>query len=234
MSALGRGIVAGFAAGAVLASGAASAGQLLTNGGFETGSFSGWNAISDGGTSGCLSNVWLANTTGAQGCTSYGAPTPAPASGHFAAYNTFDGQAGSYQLAQSFLAPSTIVSATLSFADTYTMSNYTWALRTLEVQIYDGTNTKLLQTIYSATIGPNAKQGWNTVTADMTSALRADAGQRVTLRLSELVPGNYTGAAGFGLDDVSVIVADNVPEPATGYVFGMALLGLTVLRRRHA
>jgi hypothetical protein len=55
--------------------------ELVTNGGFETGTFAGWTAVNNGGSSGCGSNVWEVNSTAYQGCQSSGITLAAPISG---------------------------------------------------------------------------------------------------------------------------------------------------------
>jgi hypothetical protein len=206
----------------------ASATELLTNGGFETGNFSGWTAVSNGGTSGCGSNVWTVNATGSEGCGGIAAPI----SGTYAAFNTFDGQQGSYQLSQSFTVPNGVQAATLSFLDEYQMS-YFGSPRVLEVQLFNGTNTTLLQTLYSTVPPSEGSQAWTLISTDVTTALAADAGQTVTFRLTETEPDSYSGPANFGIDNISLTVTSNVPEPATLALLATAMTGLGLRKRRR-
>ena len=159
--------------------------DLVTNGGFETGDFTGWTVVSNNGNGGCGNNVWVVNTTGAQGCQNNGTTVAAPISGSYAAFNTFDGTNANYSLSQTIALPGSIGSAMLSFMDEYHMS-YSGMLRTFRVDLYDATNTNLLSNLYLETAGFNANVGWTTHNLDVSTALAAEAGNTVTLRFSEV------------------------------------------------
>lgn len=224
-------LLAGPAIGLAFLAAPAGAGELVTNGGFETGDFTGWTPVNDGGTAGCGVNVWTVNSTGAQGCSGL-TPTPAPNDGTFAAYNTFDGDAVNYTLSQTLAIPTDAIGGTLSFEDTVHLNN-NGNPRTVQFDIYDATNTTLLQTLYSQAY-TTGSQGWTTFTADASAALLADAGETVTLRLTNFVPDSYAGPGGFGVDDISLNAVEAAPEPASLALLGAGLLGLARTRRRKS
>jgi hypothetical protein len=203
--------------------------DLITNGGFEAGNFSGWTAVNNGVSGGCGTNNWEVNSTGHQGCTGNGTTTAAPISGSFAAFNTFDGGAANYTLSQSFVLPESILSATLSFMDELHMG-MSGTLRTFRVDLYDATNTNLLFNFYLEQPSGFENQAWTTHSLDVSAALIAEAGQTVTLRFTNVIPQAFTGPAGFGLDSISLDTT--VPEPTTIALLGLGLFGFAAARRR--
>ncbi|MGR9053198.1 MAG: hypothetical protein ACU84J_11160, partial [Gammaproteobacteria bacterium] len=102
----------------------AEAVELLINGNFETGDFSGWTATANG-TGGCdtdwnVSSIGGSTATGCQPGVFGGNFPGAPGEGTFSAYNSFDGDAPQqFRLTQSFVVPVNIGNATLSWIETY-------------------------------------------------------------------------------------------------------------------
>jgi len=203
--------------------------ELVTNGGFETGSFAGWSVINTGN-GGCGTNAWTVNGTGAHGCTNNVGNMPAPSSGSFAAYNTFDGPASTMSIAQQ-ISIGNFNTASLSFLNTVRM-NIRGLARTLSIDIYDITNTNLLANLFSQSY-QNINQGWSANLLDVSAQLAGLKGQTATLRVSTIIPQSFTGPAGFGIDDIS-LTTTNVPTPTTLALLGLGLVGLGFSRRKKA
>ncbi|MGI9590621.1 MAG: PEP-CTERM sorting domain-containing protein [Myxococcota bacterium] len=210
--------------------GSARAVSVLTNGGFEAGDLSGWSTSGLGTSGFCPNDLrdWNVDASGlGTGCS----PVGDPPGGSFAAYVMNDGTAGTvYQLSQTFIVPSTVLAADLSWSQSI-VSNYSGLPRTFEVQLYDQFSA-LLATVFSTPIAfSDPDPLWTTRTLDLTSLLASQAGNPVELRFVNAIPDAWTGPAGLGLDDVSIEVL--VPEPSTAALLGAALVALAGGRRRR-
>jgi PEP-CTERM motif len=195
----------------------AEAVQLVTNGGFETGTLAGWTT-SGLGSGSCPSapQDWNVSSSSNTGCSGVSNPN----SGTYAAYVMNDGPGPlTYQLFQTISDPASIMGGTLSFE--WTSANTSDAGRTLTVSLA-GT------TVFNrSTYGDF---DWSTVTTDISALLAAHAGTSITLEIDNYIPQTWSGAAGLGLDDVSIVAT--VPEPATFALLGAAVTGLGLARRR--
>jgi hypothetical protein len=185
------------------AAAAAAPVELITNGGFETGSFVGWTPSTTIGTPYC--STWIINAC------NFGAPTE----GSSAAWNGFDGSGpGVYRLDQTVTIPAG--PATLTWDD------YAWASllfatlpRTAEVQIRDASGVTVLATPHSFTApaGTLTDTGWVSHSVDVS----AFAGQTVQITFLQTIPENFSGPGGYGLDNVH-LVANTLTEGAhAGY-----------------
>jgi extracellular elastinolytic metalloproteinase len=169
--------------------------ELVTNGGFETGDFTGWTVANTG------VGAWHINDgTFVQGL---GGPE-APIDGRFDAV-FYENGASTGLVSQPFVVPADITTATLSWADRvrnfagdYSVPNQQWRVRVLDAA------GNVLQEVFSTKPGdPLDQPGPNLRSADLTSLLQGLAGQ--TVRLSFEVADNLF-FFNVSLDDVSLVV----------------------------
>jgi len=194
--------------------------QLISNGGFETGNLSGWSTSGLGsGICPSHNNDWNVATASNTGCE----PVANPSGSTYAAYVMNDGVGPvSYVLSQNFFVASGTTGGTLSFD--WTSSN-------------ESDNTRTLSVILGETVVFNSTTfgifGWKNVSIDISAALAAYAGNNISLRFVNYIPDTWTGAAGLGLDNVSLNTSGtDVPEPASIALLGLGLAGLAATRRR--
>lgn len=207
--------------------------QLVVNGGFETGTLGAWSTSGLGaGTCPTAPHDWNVQNNGSGASTGCN-PVANPLGSTYAAYVMNDGNAAglTYRLFQDIFIPLGTLSGTLSFWDT--SDNVSDAGRTLSARFYtaDG-STLLFQAFTESTF--SGVLTWETHSVDVSSFLAANAGTTVQLEFDNTIPGVWTGAAGLGLDNVSLLaeVVTQVPEPTSIALAGLAFLGMAAARRR--
>lgn len=232
------------AAMALLAFGAvtASANEVLVNGNFETGNFSGWTVSSSESSPFTAAfmdgqNSATANSTSGQPAwfvrnkpATYWSSAATPISG-YSAFNGFDGSGGNFTLSQAFTTTGSIGTAALGFTFG-TQAQYSGSNRTFSVDIMNAAGTTSLANLYAFVLPQNVTD-WtlHTISQDVAAKLNMLGAGSYRLQFTENVPGNYTGPAQFGIDNISLNITNNVPEPASVALVAAALLGVAGVRR---
>jgi len=171
--------------------------ELLENGSFETGDFSGWTATT-------LGDSQLTPWTVGPGGGGFFFNS-SPADGTYSAFNGFDGVVGvRYQLYQEATIPRFVSPVlTTNHRIVYSGNGFGTQPRTLSISVRD-TNGELLQTLYSETIphalAPPTDLGWNRQTFDLSGY----EGRTVRIQFTQTIPETYTGPALFEVDGVSL------------------------------
>jgi hypothetical protein len=214
----------------------ASAVELLTNGGFETGTLAGWTA-STTLASLCCDNRF-ANGSGVSnvGTGSSNAPLPV-ISGNYSLYGDFDGSGpGKIGLTNSFTNSTNYSSAILSF-DFQTGGGQFGSseVRNLTAGFNVGNSTYIAYTYDLPSYSSYPDNPLVHVSVDVTSLLDSLPFGAVLFDLERVVPGNFTGPATFVADNFSLQVSSAVPEPSTWamMILGFAGVGFMAYRRRN-
>ncbi len=177
--------------------------NLIANGGFETGDFTGW-VTDPGNTAGRIEvNTGTVDTLVAD-------DPFAPIAGRSDAV-VYSTGASTKQLSQSFLVPSSLTAATVSWADRIATSaaDFSDPNQEYRVQIEDNSGT-VVQVLYSTDPGDSLVQpGPNQRSFDVTALLQSQLGQ--SLRLNFIVQDDQA-AFSVWVDQVSlnVVTAANV------------------------
>lgn len=219
-----KGICFGIICGASLAlAGTAYAGpiELVTNGGFETGTFAGWTNTGAGS--------GLGYTINNGGFDPFGPATPlAPISGGFDAVSSQTG-VGLNTLSQLVTLPGVVRAMTLSWDDR--IQNWANAFsdpnQEFRASLFTGGGA-LIGTLFSTNPGDALIQlGPNARSFNVTALLAPFAGQMIELRFAQQDNLNFFNVT---IDNVSL---SSIPVPGTFAILGASVLGLGMLRRRR-
>lgn len=184
-----------------------SAAELVTNGGFETGNFTGWTAINGSG----AWRTWTVSGSGSGGDDGSGfSPVPTSTAVQQGTRNAWNGIAGnansSFQLYQDITIPVGNF-VRMTWNDRYQM-NHTQYCSTgcgtaqYFVEIVNPATNAVLQTLYAVTTPTNTNT--NTGYVNHLADLTAYQGQTIRLRFRTFVSVSYAGPGQLEVDAVSV------------------------------
>ena len=227
------------AAAALGTAASASAGELLTNGGFETGDYTGWTANVQSGSSGSLNVV--ANNGGTSPVSGFAYQLNATGGEFFSI--TDQGGPGSYSLTQSFtLATAQSVKISFQmFANNQAGVTFTngrdYATQPNQNAVVDllvgGADpfSEALGDVVSVLYGPGSDSFSNPNPWSSYSSTLSLAAGTYTLRFAETDNQSFFQ---HGVDNVSVLTT--VPEPASWALMigGFAMVGAASRRARRA
>lgn len=228
---------------------ARAASELISNGGFESGTLAGWTVGYSAG-----SNLCCYGEAQGTAVRSADGVLGAPIAGNFAAYGDFDGgNPANYALAtniwlrQAFIKTGQAASATLNFAFRFYggqsqgyvngYQGYSSVLqRTLTANFLDA-GQSLDGQLYSFALPYDQYfvHPVQNVSLDVTALFNGLDNGTNYLDFNRYVPQYYTGAGYFELDGVSLSYISAVPEPASWamMIAGFGLSGAMLRRHRR-
>lgn len=202
--------------------------ELLANGGFETGTLASWttSGLGVGGTCPGANRDWnVASSGGATGCSAVADPSD----GAFAVYAMGDGTGPlTYRLSQLFTVAAGTVGGTYSFD--LSSINQSDAGRTLTVSLTDQITLASINLYSASTLSANSS--WQSIGGDVSIFLAGAAGNSVLLSFDNFIPTAWSGPAGLGVDQVSILA--EIPEPASLSLLALSLVGLGFIRCRKS
>jgi hypothetical protein len=173
--------------------------EYITNGNFETGTFSGWSVTNSG------SGNWIINN----GIIDPDGPTT-PQVPILGRYDAMTNQFGPtlHTLSQQITIPSNIISADLKWMDRiFSHTNLQDPFQEAHVQIRDSTGTSVIAEIWSTNNGdPQIQPGPNTRSFDVASILKSFEGQTVTITIQANVQQFYFN---YIIDNISLLIETN-------------------------
>ncbi|PQB04792.1 hypothetical protein BST85_07695 [Aureitalea marina] len=180
--------------------------ELIGNGSFETGDFSGWTVIE-------LTSPFVPWGVFTSFTPGFGIPEAFPTDGGFLAGNGFDGVGPDETvLYQDVSIPSGVGAVTLSWDEDidYVFFCGSCADRIYEVQVRDMDDNVLEVLHQVVAIGGDVNDDglWSSLSADLS----AYAGQDIRIAFWQNIPEAFTGPAKFALDNVSLIASPTSTE----------------------
>jgi hypothetical protein len=195
--------------------GRAEASEVVINGSFETGDFSGWTVQ----TIGVPFVDWMVSQAGAG--SGFLIPT-SPQDGLYDAWNGFDGGGPmEFAMYQDVTIPASATTPSLSWQERiqwdFVLTSTATLPRTYDVQIVDPATSTVLETLYSFSTGIEhiiGDTGWQTHVADLT----AYVGQTIRLLFHEFIPESFTGPGQIEFDTIKI---EGIPQTDDYYSFDL-------------
>jgi len=220
----------------------ADGGQLIANGGFETGTLSGWTVVNQSGSFPGSHFFVISGTTTPQS----GLSTVGPASGAFYAVSDSQGS-GTHALLQTFTVPGSASSVVLSFS-LFVNSYGGNFVNPIGLDFTDGANqharvdilssgalaltttTGLLQNFYLGTDAGSNPHAYTNYSFDITPLV--GAGDAFQIRFAEVDNQLFLN---LGVDNVSITstAGTGVPEPSSLALVALGFTGLALVRFRR-
>ena len=216
-------------------------GDLITNGGFESG-FTGWTTLNQLGSEG----TFVAQSGTLSPVNLFAVPSPP---GGIVAAMTDSFGPGSHVLYQDFVVPNSItigfaisfslfinnangapnffVPATLDFSTPALNQQARIDIIRTSSDPFSVAGADVLRVLYQTLPGNALASGYTNFTADLTTLLQANLGQTLRLRFAEV---DNVAPFNMGVDNVSI---DAVPEPSTWIMMSGGLLALGFAKRRR-
>ncbi len=185
----------------------------LLNGGFESGSFAPWVALSGSGQQLTPWNVG----NGQNGFFGNGYPFE----GNYCAQNGFDGTAGMYyELYQDVAIPACARSAILTWSDRIQWDMYNYGHSTLPreylVTAQPAGGGTPLALLHQRQLNPGTQgdTGYVTHSVDLLTLAPSIAGKTIRIHFFQYIPEDYTGPAQFELDGISLTCGEQRSKSA--------------------
>lgn len=195
--------------------------NIIVNGSFESGDFTGWTAIDNPNPFIPFSVATFFNGSGFFG-------NATPTDGDFLAGNGFDGGIGEAILFQDLEIPSGVSNTVLSWDENIDFDLQTFCNgcqdRLYEVQIRDTDDTilEVVQQIMAVGGTIDSDNLWESFTVDVSAYI----GQTIRIAFWQNIPDVSSGPAKFALDNVKLITS-NSTEPDPALVFQLDETGNT-------
>jgi autotransporter-associated beta strand protein len=188
--------------------------NLIVNGGFETGDFTGWTVNTP------VSPLapWTVSPAGSGGSLD----AISPPQGEYDAWNGFDGGGPiQYTMYQDVSIPAATTDI-LTWQDRAQWYD-NGQPRTLQVEVRDPVTNAILGTVYSfSTTGTSGDTGWESHSVDLS----AYAGEDVRIYFEENVPEYYTGPGQIEFDAISLMATSTAGEHTVTLASGQVVTGV--------
>ena len=210
-------------------------GNILSNGGFESGSLGAWILAGANSGAGCDQGFQL--YTGNVNACGFGTATCGPTfnytqpQGTYGISGAFDG-AGPLgrEFRQAITLPASLSSASLSFMNQFDVDLQTFCsgctgARIFEVNLLNAAGTSVLTNLYNVTLNPGQKhcQPWTMQNTNVLSALAPYLGQNAMISFKLTIPEAFTGPGWIAFDSIALNLTGGVACTGTPISFPITI-----------